>query len=208
MQLCVIGAGLGFVLLGACNTPSSGAPSSADSTRASESAAPRAPAAPADEFAKLPSVNPSASHAGADSALKALAPAAPAVEAASTAAAATGPVVQGEGFAAHLQASGSYQVGKPAEVQVVLQAQAPFHCNDKYPYKFTPAPNAAATYSEAIVRKINITPARSTMAITFTPSQAGKLAVSGELSFSVCTDDKCLVEKQTLSIEVDVKGAS
>lgn len=120
--------------------------------------------------------------------------------------ASAGPAVKGEGFVAHLETRGDYHVGKPATVQAVLLAQQPFHCNDKYPYKFTGAPAANVTFKEAVVRKMSIGAERSTMDIEFTPTQAGKVTLSGELAFSVCTDDKCLVEKQTLSVVVDVKS--
>jgi hypothetical protein len=120
----------------------------------------------------------------------------------------SGPVVAGEGFAVHLEAQGAPTLGKASSVKVVLNAKAPFHCNDKYPYKFTPTANPSLTFSEAVARGMNIAPTEATMDVSFTPTQAGALTVSGELSFSVCTDDRCLVEKQALSVVVNVKGAS
>lgn len=119
-----------------------------------------------------------------------------------------GAVSTGEGFAVHLEAQGSYTVGKPSSVTVVLKAAAPFHCNDKYPYKFTPTPSAGLTFKEAVARGMNIAPSEATMDVGFTSTQAGKLTLTGELSFSVCTDDRCLVEKQPLSVTVNVKDAS
>jgi hypothetical protein len=119
-----------------------------------------------------------------------------------------GSVSTGEGFAVHLEAQGSYTVGKPSSVTVVLKAAAPFHCNDKYPYKFTPTPSAGLTFKEAVARGMNIAPSEATMDVGFTSTQAGKLTLSGELSFSVCTEDRCLVEKQPLSVTVNVKDAS
>jgi hypothetical protein len=107
-----------------------------------------------------------------------------------------------------MQGAGSVQTGKAANVQVVLEAVAPFHCNDKYPYKFTPAPTAGVTYPQEVIRGMNVTEQRSTMSIPFTASQAGKKTLSGELAFSVCTDDKCLIEKQQLSMTVEVRDPS
>jgi hypothetical protein len=54
---------------------------------------------------------------------------------------------------------------------------------------------------------MNVDKQRSTMSVPFTPTQAGSHTLSGELAFSVCTDDKCLIEKQTLSFPVDVSGS-
>ena len=35
-----------------------------------------------------------------------------------------------------IKPSGDYKAGQAGEVQIVLDAKAPFHANDKYPYKF------------------------------------------------------------------------
>lgn len=119
-----------------------------------------------------------------------------------------GPAVKGEGFQAHLQSSGSYQVGKPGVVRVVLNAAEPFHCNDKYPYRFTLEPTAGLEFPADVVRDMQIGTQQSTMDVALVPKTAGAHTVSGELSFSVCTDDKCLIEKQKLSVSIDVAGAS
>jgi hypothetical protein len=120
----------------------------------------------------------------------------------------SGPVAKGEGFQVHLEAQDSYAVGTPSSVKVVLKATPPFHCNDKYPYKFTPSAGPGLTFKEPVARGMNIAPGESTMDIGFTASQAGSLTVGGELSFSVCTEDRCLVEKQVITVTVNVKGAS
>jgi hypothetical protein len=44
-----------------------------------------------------------------------------------------------------------------------------------------------------------------TMNVGFTPEAAGKHTISGVLQFSVCTDDKCLIEKRDLALEVQSK---
>lgn len=119
-----------------------------------------------------------------------------------------GPVAKGEGFQVHLQSSGSYQVGKPGVVRVVLDAAEPFHCNDKYPYRFTLEPTAGLEFPADVVRNMQLGTQRSTMDVAIVPKASGAHTVSGELSFSVCTDDKCLIEKQKLSVNIDVAGAS
>jgi hypothetical protein len=119
-----------------------------------------------------------------------------------------GPVVTGEGFSVHMQAAPGTVAGKPSSAEVVLKAQAPFHCNDKYPYKLALDPTPGVSYPEQTVRNIAIGEQSSTLAVPFTASAPGKHTLSGQLSFSVCTDDKCLVEKQKVSVTIDVKGAS
>jgi hypothetical protein len=122
-------------------------------------------------------------------------------------AAVQGPAVSGEGFKVYLEAQPSYPVAKPGHVRVVLLATAPFHCNDKYPYKFTTTASDGIEFTEPVVRNANIGAERSTIEVPFTPQRAGKLTLNGELSFSVCTDDKCLIEKQALSVPVEVSGS-
>ena len=39
----------------------------------------------------------------------------------------------------------------------------------------------------------------------FTPESAGKHTLSGQLSFSVCTEDKCMIEKRDLALEIEAK---
>ncbi|HEY6079950.1 MAG TPA: hypothetical protein VIW29_14150, partial [Polyangiaceae bacterium] len=45
---------------------------------------------------------------------------------------------------------------------------------------------------------------KAVMPVSFTPDAAGKRTVAGQLSFSVCTEDKCLMEKRDLALEVSV----
>ncbi|MCA9641041.1 MAG: hypothetical protein H6718_22335 [Polyangiaceae bacterium] len=110
----------------------------------------------------------------------------------------------GDSFGAYL-AGGKYTAGKPGTLTAVLTAKGEYHCNDKYPYKFTldPAP-AGVTFPETVVKGMNVSEKRSTMAIPFTPSEKGAKTISGTLAFSVCNADRCLIEKQKLTITVNV----
>jgi hypothetical protein len=40
--------------------------------------------------------------------------------------------------------------------------------------------------------------------LQFTPTQSGKLLVSGEFAFSLCTADRCLMEKRILATDIVV----
>ncbi len=109
-------------------------------------------------------------------------------------------------FTAWLQSSGGYEAGKQGSVTAVLVAKDPYKCNDKYPYKFKlDAPSAGVSYPQDVVRGMQVTPKRSTLTIPFVPSQAGPATVAGTLFFSVCTDERCLIEQTKLSVTVDVK---
>jgi hypothetical protein len=109
-------------------------------------------------------------------------------------------------FTAWLQSSGAYEAGKQGSVTAVLVAKDPYKCNDKYPYKFKlDAPSGGVSYPQDVVRGMQVTPKRSTLTIPFVPSQAGPATVAGTLFFSVCTDERCLIEQTKLSVTVDVK---
>lgn len=117
----------------------------------------------------------------------------------------TGPPATGEGFSVHLETTDALKVGQAATLNAVLKAKEPFKCNDKYPYKFKFEPNAAVTPQSEVVRGVKIEGKQATLTTSITPKAVGKHTVAGELSFSVCTPDKCLVEKQRLTISFEVK---
>ena len=130
----------------------------------------------------------------------------PAPPAASAAPVVTGAPVGAEAFSVYLQARGSYRRDQPSSVEAVLLAKDPFHCNDKYPYKFTLDPPAAnVKYDAQVVRGMSIAAKRSVMTIPFVGTAAGPAQISGELAFSVCTESKCLMEKRRLSVRVNVE---
>ncbi|MDQ2645053.1 MAG: hypothetical protein M3020_14645 [Myxococcota bacterium] len=100
-----------------------------------------------------------------------------------------------------------YEAGKPGEATITLDAKPPFHVNDKYPYKFKLKETAGLKFPNPVVAKdaAKLEKQRMTMAVGFTPEAAGKHTIAGVLQFSVCTDDKCLIEKRDLSLEVQSK---
>jgi hypothetical protein len=110
-------------------------------------------------------------------------------------------------FELKIAAKGAYEVGKPAEAEIVLDAKPPFHVNDKYPYKFKLKDTQGLSFPAPLVGKdaVKLEKARATMSVAFTPQSAGKHELSGQFAFSVCTDDKCLIEKRDLSLLVEAK---
>ncbi|MBX3126519.1 MAG: hypothetical protein KF718_07365 [Polyangiaceae bacterium] len=110
-----------------------------------------------------------------------------------------------DSFALSIQAPSPVRQGETASATIVLSAKAPFKCNLKYPYKFTlDAPGSGVSYPTAVVRSMSIAEKTSTMSVPFSATQKGKGTVSGTLSFSVCTDDKCLIEKRPLAVTVNI----
>jgi len=111
------------------------------------------------------------------------------------------------GFDLALQPKGAYTSGQAGEAEIVLNAKAPFHVNEKYPYKFKLKEAPGLKFANLVVAKesVKLEPTRATVPVAFTPESAGKHTVAGQLSFSVCTEDKCMIEKRDLALEIDAK---
>ena len=110
-----------------------------------------------------------------------------------------------DAFSVWLQGASPAKAGGPVQLEAVLVAKPPYHCNPEYPHKFklNPAP-AGLAYPEDTVRGMKVTPERGVLAIPVNAQSAGKPTVSGTLSFSVCTEERCMVEKRDLSVALDV----
>lgn len=112
-----------------------------------------------------------------------------------------------ESFELTLSPKGSYAVDQPAQAQVVLVARGAFKCNDQYPYKLKLDPSEGLQFPKQLITKdaVELQHKSAVMTVDFTPKRAGPATLSGLYSFSVCTDDKCLIEKRKLSLAIDVK---
>jgi hypothetical protein len=100
----------------------------------------------------------------------------------------------------------SVKAGQPGTVEVVLAAKAPFHVNDKYPIKLKLKETPGVKYENLVVGKdaVKLEAMKAVMSVNFTPDAAGKRTVAGQFAFSVCTEDKCLMEKRDLVLDVNV----
>jgi len=103
-----------------------------------------------------------------------------------------------------LSPKGEYKAGQPGEAEILLTAKEPFHVNDKYPYKFKAKEGPGVKYAAPVTSKeaVKLETMKATMTVGFTPESAGKHVLAGQFSFSVCTDDKCLIEKRDLALEI------
>jgi hypothetical protein len=99
------------------------------------------------------------------------------------------------------------KAGQAGSVEVVLSAKAPYHVNDKYPIKLKLKETPGVKYENLLIGKdaVKLEAMKAVMPVSFTPDAAGKKTVAGQFSFSVCTDDKCLMEKRDLLLDVTVE---
>jgi hypothetical protein len=102
---------------------------------------------------------------------------------------------------------GSVKAGQAGALEVVLTAKAPFHVNDKYPIKLKLKETPGVKYENLTIGKdaVKLEAMKAVMPVSFTPDGAGKRTVAGQFAFSVCTEDKCLMEKRDLLLDVNVE---
>lgn len=178
---------LGTVLLGVCSLAACNkeTPPAAEEPRSASNAA-------------APLATPKAADAAG---------AAPEASAEAAAAPVGSPKVSDSAFDLSLEApKAALKAGQPGSVEVVLVAKAPFHVNDKYPLKLKLKQTPGVKYENLTIGKdaAKLETMKAVMPVSFTPDAAGKRTVAGQLSFSVCTEDKCLMEKRDLALEVSV----
>jgi hypothetical protein len=140
------------------------------------------------------------------------APVSPAGEEGATAAVAASQPSAAPGFddaAFHvaIRAVGEYAALVPGVAEIVLTPKGAYHCNEKYPYKLKVAASPGIKYVTDTVGagQVDLDPARAVLRLGFTPERSGQLAVGGTFAFSVCSEDRCLIERRPLSLTIAVK---
>jgi hypothetical protein len=110
-------------------------------------------------------------------------------------------------FKLALEPGGDYQAGKEGIVTVTLSALPPFKVNDQYPHKFKAKDAPGVKFASAVFGKdkAKLEKQSLTLPVRFSPEKSGKVTVAGQFSFSVCTDENCLLEKRDLALTLDVK---
>jgi hypothetical protein len=108
-------------------------------------------------------------------------------------------------FSLRIEPSGPYAVGKPCLASVHLAAKGAHHVNQEYPHKFKLRSEEGVRYPQPVVGResMKIEAKRADFTVPFTPSRTGKLTISGEFAFSLCTADRCLIEKRSLALDVE-----
>ena len=115
---------------------------------------------------------------------------------------------EAEAWAVALELPPRLPAGAPAVALVRLTARAGHHVNLEYPASFKPAADATVTFSGARVALAVREPApgagrpgetcQVALALPFTPG-AARPRLAGTVAFSVCSADRCLIERVALS---------
>jgi hypothetical protein len=131
------------------------------------------------------------------------------------AAVAAGPHVDGNHFTID-GAGADCAVGATCTVTLKLAAQAEFHINQQYPYKFTAAPAAGVTYLGADAQNPNVftktagdftiaDEKNGAMNVKFKVAQKGAVTIGGTFKLSVCSAQNCQLEQQDVAVSVTAK---
>jgi hypothetical protein len=110
-------------------------------------------------------------------------------------------------FAITAAPQGSFTVGGEGRAEVTLEGRNGYHVNEEYPIQLTLRPPAGVEVAKTTLAREDASTfeeARAVFPVTLTPRQAGRHEVAGELSFSVCNPQNCLMERRPVSFAVDV----
>lgn len=112
-----------------------------------------------------------------------------------------------EGFDLSVEVPSDAEVGKPTTATVVLEAKAPYKVNQEYPIKLTLSESSGLSFPSPRVGKeaVTLQDKKAFMKVELTPKSAGTHTLAGRLSFSVCTDERCLIEKRDLAAPIVVR---
>jgi hypothetical protein len=120
----------------------------------------------------------------------------------------------GEPFAVSLQVGEPVAVGQPGELVIRIEAKQGFKVNQEYPHSFRPQPTEGVRFAEERYRlsgsKEQVACPKSAEdtctlveRIEVEPTAQGSHRISGQLSFSVCDAERCLIEKRELSGQLE-----
>lgn len=105
-------------------------------------------------------------------------------------------------FEVELLAAGPYRVSEVGEASVSLRAVGGYKVNDEYPHRFKLDPSDALDYPEPVVRgeRVKVNGKQATFSVPLSAKRVGEHTLAGTLAFSVCTPERCLMEKVPLAV--------
>ena len=109
-------------------------------------------------------------------------------------------------FELRIVPAGDVKAGQASQAEITLVAKSPFKVNQSYPYKFKVGQAEGLKTEKPVVsaEALKLEEKRAVMNVAFTADKPGKSRLLGQFSFSVCTEDKCLIEKRNLSLDMNV----
>jgi hypothetical protein len=113
------------------------------------------------------------------------------------------PSLEESNFRIEFSAPESAKVGEAFAVHLKLSALSGYKVNQDYPIKLV-LEGENLTFDPPVLRKEQLKLETKSAELTgkVTPKSAGSLAIVGKLSFSVCTEERCLIEKRDVMVKV------
>jgi hypothetical protein len=124
--------------------------------------------------------------------------------------------VDGNHFTIDAAPAADCAAGASCAIAIKLVAQADYHVNQQYPYKFTAAQATGVTFLGSDSANPNVftktagdftigDEKTATMTVKFKASQKGAVSIGGTFKLSVCSTQNCQLEQQDVSVNVTVK---
>ncbi len=107
-------------------------------------------------------------------------------------------------FSLELSKLGSYSAGNTGYLRLELKAKAPHHVNQEYPHKLKLKPVEGVEFESLTFARdsMSVEPMSVVLKVPLKPTRAGQYKVQADFAFSLCTADRCLIEKRTLEAEI------
>jgi hypothetical protein len=102
----------------------------------------------------------------------------------------------------------SYRVGRRGEVEIALESRGPWHVNQEYPIRvdLSTGSGLALGKKELVKDDAQEFGERKVRFVAgLKPSKAGEHEVSCDVSFALCTDENCILEKRTVTTKLEVE---
>ncbi len=114
-----------------------------------------------------------------------------------------------DSYIVEIKSSSTAKAGQDSSVEITIEAKGDYHINAKYPLKFKvkdPAP-AGVSFAKAVIKREDgkFEDKKGSLPVSFRAEKSGKTTIEGTLSFSVCSDANCVMDKIELAVDVDVK---
>ena len=105
-------------------------------------------------------------------------------------------------------AQSKYVSGKAGEVEIALESRGDWHVNQEYPIRvdLKAAPGVALKKSELVkddAKEFGESKVRFLAAVE--PSAKGEHEVTCDVSFAMCTEENCILEKRTVAMQLRVE---
>ncbi|KPK16931.1 MAG: hypothetical protein AMJ62_03325 [Myxococcales bacterium SG8_38] len=101
-----------------------------------------------------------------------------------------------------------YRVGKPGEVELALEGRGEWHVNQEYPIRVDLSAGPALKLEKQKLVKDDAKEfgeEKVRFVAALEPSAAGEHEVRCDVSFAMCTDENCILEKRTVTMQVEVE---